>query len=76
MYQLKSLFFCIDLICGDLLGLQIDVIKCTVPCPKESCCQMGGCEAIVLYKNKRLFLLCSYSAVNISRCLDIDKKML
>lgn len=37
---------------------------------------MGGCEAIVLYKNKRLFLLCSYSAVNISRCLDIDKKML
>lgn len=60
--------FCIDLICCDLVGLQIDVIKCTVPCPKESCCQMGACEAIVLYKNKRLFLSCPYSAVNISKC--------
>lgn len=53
--------FCIDLICRDLLGLQIDVIKCTVPCPKESCCQMGACEAIVSYKTKG----CSYLVLTV-----------
>lgn len=53
--------FCIDLICCDLLGLQIDVFKCTVPCSQESCCQMGACEAVVLYKTKG----CSYLVLTV-----------
>lgn len=47
MSVVKS-FCSVGLLSCDLIGLHIDVMKCTVPCTEESCGQMGACEAVVL----------------------------
>lgn len=74
MSVVKSLFS-IGLLSCDLIGLHIDVMKCTVPCTEESCCQMGAREAVVLLhgKKKKPFLSCPNSAVNISRRCSASK---
>lgn len=45
--------FSIGLLSCDLIGLHIDVMKCTVPCTEESCCQMGAREAVVILHDKK-----------------------
>lgn len=58
-------FSSIGLLSCDLIGLHIDVMKCTVPCTEQSCGQMGACEAVVLLHDRKKKKICYYRVLTV-----------